>query len=103
MLQRYRKNPSLVKVARPTLMDVFPAWRGLRSEEHTSEFQSLMRISYAVFCLKKTNRNSDDIMQLMHKSNKKKQTDDNACRHITTAYHTTRTRDQIENTKVHTR
>src|SRR3546814_2267381 len=25
-----------------------------RSEEHTSEFQSLMRISYAVFCLKKT-------------------------------------------------
>src|SRR3546814_2037026 len=26
----------------------------LRSEEHTSEFQSLMRISYAVFCLKKT-------------------------------------------------
>src|SRR3546814_4493920 len=32
--------------------------RGLRSEEHTSELQSLMRISYAVFCLKKkiTNR-----------------------------------------------
>src|SRR3546814_6058079 len=27
--------------------------RGLRSEEHTYEFQSLMRISYAVFCLKK--------------------------------------------------
>src|SRR3546814_2849409 len=26
----------------------------LRSEEHTSELQSLMRISYAVFCLKKT-------------------------------------------------
>src|SRR3546814_2454887 len=29
---------------------------GLRSEEHTSELQSLMRISYAVFCLKKKNR-----------------------------------------------
>src|SRR3546814_18308034 len=30
------------------------AWRrGRRSEEHTSELQSLMRISYAVFCLKK--------------------------------------------------
>src|SRR3546814_3643471 len=29
----------------------------LRSEEHTSELQSLMRISYAVFCLKKTNTN----------------------------------------------
>src|SRR3546814_6804788 len=32
----------------------------LRSEEHTSELQSLMRISYAVFCLKKkTNTNTD--------------------------------------------
>src|SRR3546814_3631921 len=29
---------------------------GHRSEEHTSELQSLMRISYAVFCLKKKNR-----------------------------------------------
>src|SRR3546814_7087750 len=28
-------------------------WDTLRSEEHTSELQSLMRISYAVFCLKK--------------------------------------------------
>src|SRR3546814_8966090 len=30
--------------------------RHLRSEEHTSELQSLMRISYAVFCLKKKNK-----------------------------------------------
>src|SRR3546814_9354289 len=29
-----------------------------RSEEHTSELQSLMRISYAVFCLKKKNKHS---------------------------------------------
>src|SRR3546814_9002841 len=29
--------------------------REVRSEEHTSELQSLMRISYAVFCLKKKN------------------------------------------------
>src|SRR3546814_3022581 len=29
----------------------------VRSEEHTSELQSLMRISYAVFCLKKKKRN----------------------------------------------
>src|SRR3546814_7174138 len=29
----------------------------LRSEEHTSELQSLMRISYAVFCLKKQKKN----------------------------------------------
>src|SRR3546814_7932016 len=28
----------------------------IRSEEHTSELQSLMRISYAVFCLKKKNK-----------------------------------------------
>src|SRR3546814_3399208 len=38
-----------------------------RSEEHTSELQSLMRISYAVFCLKKKNhkqtRNSHSYMQ----------------------------------------
>src|SRR3546814_7656651 len=32
---------------------VVSAHPGLRSEEHTSELQSLMRISYAVFCLKK--------------------------------------------------
>src|SRR3546814_6742376 len=30
-----------------------------RSEEHTSELQSLMRTSYAVFCLKKNNQNTD--------------------------------------------
>src|SRR3546814_1533540 len=30
-----------------------------RSEEHTSELQSLMRISYAVFCLKKKNRKTE--------------------------------------------
>src|SRR3546814_4560612 len=32
-----------------------PDHAGYRSEEHTSELQSLMRISYAVFCLKKKN------------------------------------------------
>src|SRR3546814_9997350 len=31
----------------------------MRSEEHTSELQSLMRISYAVFCLKKKNTNNN--------------------------------------------
>src|SRR3546814_2357176 len=34
-----------------------PSCREVRSEEHTSEPQSLMRISYAVFCLKKTTQN----------------------------------------------
>src|SRR3546814_8709058 len=32
---------------------------GSRSEEHTSELQSLMRISYAVFCLKKKNKKNN--------------------------------------------
>src|SRR3546814_7057945 len=33
------------------------SWSGQRSEEHTSELQSLMRISYDVFCLKKKRQN----------------------------------------------
>src|SRR3546814_5994032 len=36
-----------------------PAAIADRSEEHTSELQSLMRISYAVFCLKKKNTNHE--------------------------------------------
>src|SRR3546814_3355148 len=39
---RLKPNPDLIEVE--------------RSEEHTSELQSLMRISYAVFCLKKKNQ-----------------------------------------------
>src|SRR3546814_3961403 len=39
-----------VKLLRSALLQV--GWNG-RSEEHTSELQSLMRISYAVFCLQK--------------------------------------------------
>src|SRR3546814_7787262 len=35
-----------------------------RSEEHTSELQSLMRISYAVFCLKKKNRKNCQTKQV---------------------------------------
>src|SRR3546814_9747201 len=38
-------------------LDRREAARRGRSEEHTSELQSLMRISYAVFCLKKKNKN----------------------------------------------
>src|SRR3546814_9799375 len=38
-----------------------------RSEEHTSELQSLMRISYAVFCLKKKkNKQTDTHTQVIH-------------------------------------
>src|SRR3546814_7252569 len=39
--------------------DAAPLPRPLRSEEHTSELQSLMRISYAVFCLKKKKNNTN--------------------------------------------
>src|SRR3546814_6332787 len=49
------------------LQQVGAADRGLavdgdahRSEEHTSELQSLMRISYAVFCLKKKKKHNSD-------------------------------------------
>src|SRR3546814_5478602 len=37
---------------------VYPFRHLPRSEEHTSELQSLMRISYAVFCLKKKKKNT---------------------------------------------
>src|SRR3546814_5397961 len=42
--------------ANPGGLHFAQAERGSRSEEHTSELQSLMRISYAVFCLKKKKR-----------------------------------------------
>src|SRR3546814_2766768 len=40
-------------------------WPPMRSEEHTSELQSLMRISYAVFCLK--TKKKKDTKQYSHK------------------------------------
>src|SRR3546814_6250903 len=39
-----------------------------RSEEHTSELQSLMRISYAVFCLKKNKKSRHDMHTTMRHS-----------------------------------
>src|SRR3546814_5516252 len=40
-------------------------WPPRRSEEHTSELQSLMRISYAVFCLKKKKRTNNNLQRLL--------------------------------------
>src|SRR3546814_10212924 len=40
--------------------DLYEAVINARSEEHTSELQSLMRISYAVFCLKKKTKYNND-------------------------------------------
>src|SRR3546814_1426420 len=52
-----RLGLALGGLLRRLLGGLFGLFRGGRSEEHTSELQSLMRISYAVFCLKKK-RNS---------------------------------------------
>src|SRR3546814_6979497 len=49
----------------PVFSDAVIADARRRSEEHTSELQSLMRISYAVFCLKKKKHNRTP--QLLHK------------------------------------
>src|SRR3546814_4268593 len=48
-------------------------WRA-RSEEHTSELQSLMRISYAVFCLKKKSRKQKPVSDEHNEYHNKKQT-----------------------------
>src|SRR3546814_5991088 len=45
---------------RPKGIAIVAACENDRSEEHTSELQSLMRISYAVFCLKKKTKNIDN-------------------------------------------
>src|SRR3546814_7831741 len=63
LTQLHRSNPHSVAQSGVTIGSInsnggFVATENLlvvRSEEHTSELQSLMRISYAVFCLKKKN------------------------------------------------
>src|SRR3546814_7781238 len=45
----------IARAARRPMSASYSATASLRSEEHTSELQSLMRTSYAVFCLKKKN------------------------------------------------
>src|SRR3546814_7114336 len=59
----YRDYP--VESSDPLLNDRAARLIGDRSEEHTSELQSLMRISYAVFCLKK-NKITNDIIHIQH-------------------------------------
>src|SRR3546814_10751059 len=59
--QTAQKRPEACDQSRPDRVDWplphAPASARSRSEEHTSELQSLMRISYAVFCLKKKKNN----------------------------------------------
>src|SRR3546814_7181124 len=56
-----RSSHPLMPAPGARLATVFSA--PMRSEEHTSELQSLMRISYAVFCLKKKNETSTPILR----------------------------------------
>src|SRR3546814_9449390 len=51
------RAPSRWSVATDHIADMIAFAGQIRSEEHTSELQSLMRISYAVFCLKKKTEN----------------------------------------------
>src|SRR3546814_8927928 len=65
---------------------------GGRSEEHTSELQSLMRISYAVFCLKKKKKPATRLTYIQQRQNNKPSTTDIIVdiriipSHTTTAY-----------------
>src|SRR3546814_3420624 len=66
----YLANPRLgSKQSRATTVDKLGSTS--RSEEHTSELQSLMRISYAVFCLKKNKKNQKRTPQ--HKNDRQQQ------------------------------
>src|SRR3546814_6850268 len=62
-----RSRISAIRFSRAMMSSLLPGrrlksvpWTAIsRSEEHTSELQSLMRISYAVFCLKKKKQNEN--------------------------------------------
>src|SRR3546814_1887995 len=64
----YKKPPPIpaqvVSASGTVLMTRDDILDGQRSEEHTSELQSLMRISYAVFCLKKKNKQNKTISMI---------------------------------------
>src|SRR3546814_1510601 len=59
-IQKYERGANRISASKlyelSRILSV-PVTYFFRSEEHTSELQSLMRISYAVFCLKKKNNN----------------------------------------------
>src|SRR3546814_9013067 len=59
LCRQYYAQNALIRI-----IDIGGSYRKLcRSEEHTSELQSLMRISYAVFCLKKKKTTKVQIMR----------------------------------------
>src|SRR3546814_9041137 len=67
-LRHNKRNNHRANMATMTAIRTVEDSRGRRSEEHTSELQSLMRISYAVFCLKKK-KDRTHSRQKQHKQN----------------------------------
>src|SRR3546814_7026649 len=71
-LSEVLKTRGQVNEIQSTIVNKRNAYRQERSEEHTSELQSLMRISYAVFCLKtKKNKKEQAKKQHTHNANLK--------------------------------
>src|SRR3546814_8385610 len=72
---RHRENQSRsmpvpdAHTCRRFASELRPPPENRRSEEHTSELQSLMRISYAVFCLKKKQKRKTDTINNKHNYN----------------------------------
>src|SRR3546814_8961445 len=70
---RQRDSVAVPNMPEPCGERVFRHSISARSEEHTSELQSLMRISYAVFCLKKKKKQTDKITTKEHRESIKAQ------------------------------
>src|SRR3546814_4689223 len=66
---KVRRRPALLLRLRPSTARAARQDDRIRSEEHTSELQSLMRISYAVFCLKKKKSQNKHYKTRHHKPN----------------------------------
>src|SRR3546814_9477270 len=77
-VERAQRGPAERATAR-----LFPLL-GRRSEEHTSELQSLMRISYAVFCLKKKKKTT--VEQKATQTTMNTRTNSNTLTHHTSEY-----------------
>src|SRR3546814_6339126 len=72
----HSRRPPSIRTSRPqaggSTPHATPCPAHKRSEEHTSELQSLMRISYAVFCLKKKTRYNNNVHTEQHLARKPK-------------------------------
>src|SRR3546814_8095078 len=67
------KVPAAITVGASTNADSRDtSYSNYRSEEHTSELQSLMRISYDVFCLKKKKKTNTKMKDIQYKRNNEK-------------------------------